>query len=406
MRKQTGFTLFDITLAMVITSMIAVGAAKLVSSQAQSAADTVFGKNLFTYSQAAYLCAYNHTGTGAGLVGSGTFQTGTATAAIATAFWTAYGPAAQQNLTAVYPNSAQYTMGYSYTGTGWLSTCQDPNTGVTYLPNNFNIASNMDQLLVQTPTAANITSPPVAQQGNNSLTTYILYSPLTPSDPPLVFVVAGALYQADPKPNQYDLQPGLTGQAVNTANTLLGSVGSSNPFTYTYLRNSLGVTAPVFGYLSPGAVHLPSGGGPQFLLTEGFPAGNSMTGTLAIDTTASCTCNSGCPTTCVKPTITFPNNSGTITGINSLTIPPYTPDSTSPTAGFSLDGCCWSGHYQRSKNFEDRPFCLGSHGNKRAELHYLQWQQCYHTGSNPTIDMGSLPPGGSPHPFQWPEHHS
>ena len=90
MRKQSGFSLFETILAIMISSMVVAGVAKVASSQLQSSSGKAYGQNLFTFSQAAYNCAYNHQTE----VTNATFQGGVPTTGIATTFWTTYGPAA------------------------------------------------------------------------------------------------------------------------------------------------------------------------------------------------------------------------------------------------------------------------------------------------------------------------
>ena len=288
MRKQKGFSLFEIMLAMVIASMIAVGVAKVATQQTAVSADKLYGQNLFTYSQA----AYSYVTASSSAVTSGTFA-GQNAASAQTNFWNAFEPT--EKLKETYTNYSQYDKFYTFSSLTWISGVLNAN-GALYLPANFNLNTGMSPLIVASPQGATVANP--VNTGNNSLTTYVLYSSTNSTLPPLIFIASGVLYQ--PQPNTagtYNLQPSLTADATNQANKMIGSLNSANPFSFNYNYTSVGAVSQVFAGLTTVAV----GSTNQYLMTVGANnGGNSMLGDLNLNP------QSG------SATIGFANN-GTIT---------------------------------------------------------------------------------------------
>ena len=298
MGKQAGFSLFEVMLTLVVASMVAVGAAKIAAYQKAVSADKVYGQNLFNYTQAAYNYVYDSAAT----VTSGTFAGQTAASA-QTNFWNAFEPT--EKVKEAYTNYSQYDKFYTFSSLTWISGAHNAN-GALYLPANFNLNTGLSPLIVASPQGATVANP--VNTGNNSLITYVLYSSTNNTLLPLVFVTSGVLYQ--PKPNTagtYSLQPALTADATNQANTMIGSLASANPFTFNYKYTSVGAGTQIFAGLTSAAQQqtVPSGG--TYLQVVGNPPGNKMLGTLSINPPAG------------NGTISFATGMGTIWGWLSST---------------------------------------------------------------------------------------
>ena len=209
-----GFSLFEMVLALVVVSMLAVAGIKYTNYQAQSSAAEVYGQNLYLYGQAVRGFIYDNAQSINQFVAANHIQLPPNLTAFSTA---SAGP------------NGDYTL--TFTNVQWLAQ-QKNAQGASYLPANFKIEEGISPLILK-----------------EGITTVIGLS-TNPSSPlysaPSISITTGMLYKSAAG-GTAAIAPEFTAVAVKHANTFYTTYAGGGAIQYVY---NIGQTT-VTGSLTP-----------------------------------------------------------------------------------------------------------------------------------------------------------